>query len=337
MPFQRLPGGLEHHLAAIRAGVGFGFISREPALQSAPARIRFAITAPQRSRTPVSAHLPLRIPESLAISPLLPTRPPPAQRGVATRWPGPQGRGSSQHLWALLRRSGAGTPARASHNPSKLPRGANSKFAGPAAAATAASSRPWARSPQSVRSSPVPPLGIPPTSSAAGKRRQVPPSPGDSSGTSAPAETPFGQPPQPRAGHAHSPARARAAIFALTPGPPPPGSVGAAAAATAAAVVRGSGYVTSDDAPPPAPPPRPPPPRAFGVLGVQLHSAAVYPLQEQAWRAGGTRASRPRQGMLFLACVWLCVDGRGFFPRQASHLPSPSRPGTEQTLFSTFL
>ncbi|CAI9167613.1 unnamed protein product [Rangifer tarandus platyrhynchus] len=132
----------------------------------------------------------------------------------------------------------------------KLQRGANSKFAGPAA--TSSSTRPSARSPESVRNA----LSLRNSTApgAAGKPRQVPPGPGGSRRTSAPAGS-LSSPTAvaARAPHAHSPAPAGAAILALVSRAPAPSSPlpGAAAAA------RWGGYVSDDAAADPTPNPLP--------------------------------------------------------------------------------
>ncbi|CAN0357922.1 unnamed protein product [Rangifer tarandus platyrhynchus] len=128
--------------------------------------------------------------------------------------------------------------------------GANSKFAGPAA--TSSSTRPSARSPESVRNA----LSLRNSTApgAAGKPRQVPPGPGGSRRTSAPAGS-LSSPTAvaARAPHAHSPAPAGAAILALVSRAPAPSSPlpGAAAAA------RWGGYVSDDAAADPTPNPLP--------------------------------------------------------------------------------
>lgn len=91
LPFQSIPGASSITWRQSEPGVGCGFISTVPALQSAPVHIRFAIPSPQRCGTRVRAQLPLGTPSGAPISPpFLPTHPPPAQRGVATRCPWPQ-------------------------------------------------------------------------------------------------------------------------------------------------------------------------------------------------------------------------------------------------------
>lgn len=145
---------------------------------SAPATIRFAISSPQQCGARVRAQFPLRIPSSPPLSPLLlPTRTPPAQRGVATR-------SSSQHPQALMRGPAATTPARTHRrtHPNFL-------------RAPILNSRdppPSPRAPRLARlegsAAPSPSLRLPPTAScAAGKRRQVLPRPEGSRRTSAPA------------------------------------------------------------------------------------------------------------------------------------------------------
>lgn len=183
----------------------------------------------------------------------------------------------------------------------RLPRGANSKFAGAGASPPRA---PWLA--PSV--CPQPPLLSQDPPAACGRENSVRclPPPG-SRPTSAPTGS---QPPQPRA-PLHSPARARAAILALTARPGPPSSAAAGRHgpgrrqqrrdhAHSHAHVRGHA------------------PWLFGVSGAGIEERACWPSSVPLRHM----ALRGRQKLL---------SGRAF------HLPQPSRPGRISPVLTTGL
>lgn len=248
LPFQSNPPASSIVWRRWEPGVGCSYISTVPALQtSQPAsdsRSRL-LNAPEHGS---GHHSPSSSPKVLQFFPFVLPTCPPFQPTAGWLRDAPSYRQGTR----LLAASPSAPEVAATkmwYDPSKLIRGANSKFAGTAVA----SARPSARSPRRVRS----PLSLPQTPAPGnlrgGTKPQVLPGPGGSCRTSTPAGSLA--PPTAtaaRPSHPHSPARAGAAILALAPRTPPPTHPGAAAAAAAAAT-RSGGYVTCDAAAGPAP------------------------------------------------------------------------------------